>query len=100
MNAIVITENSNDVDIGPNNYVQNSVVEKVLFDKKGLSSFSKDFSHKTSVIATCYTLAKVEIRTSIQNRFKNQAIDGFKLLGHDYCNHPQGFAKQKIFTLH
>ena len=77
MNAMVITENSNDVDIGPNNYVQNSVVEKVLFDKKGLSSFSKDFSHKTSVIATCYTLAKVEIRTSIQNRFKNQAIDGF-----------------------
>ena len=54
MNAIVITENSNDVDIGPNNYVQNSAIKKVLFDKKRLSFFWKDFSHKTSV--NCHLL--------------------------------------------
>ena len=32
MNAIVITEDSN--DIGPNDYVQNSAIKKVWFDKK------------------------------------------------------------------
>ena len=60
MNAIVITEGSKNT--GPNNYVQNSAIAKVLFEKS-LSSFSKDFCHKTSLIATCYTLAKVETRT-------------------------------------
>ena len=60
MNAIVITEGSKNTD--PNNYVQNSAIAKVLFEKK-FELFSKDFSHKTSLIATCYTWAKVENRT-------------------------------------
>ena len=66
---------------------------------KNLSSFLKVFFHKNSLIVTCYTLAKVEIRTSTQNRFKNQTIDSLKLLGHN-CNHQEGFVKEKILTLH
>ena len=64
-----------------------------------MGSFSKDFFHKNSLSVTCYILAKAKMRTPTQSRFKNRTIDNLKLLGHN-CNHQQGFAKQKGFTLH
>ena len=45
------------------------LLQKFYFIKKFELFSHKDYFRKNSLIATCYTLAKVKIRTSTQNRF-------------------------------
>ena len=65
----------------------------------GLSSIR--VFHKNSLIGVCI-FGKLEIRTLIPNRFKNQTDDTLNLLDRN-SNHQQGVVKQKMLlsiTLH
>ena len=56
-----------------------------FFTQKFALSYAGAF-HKNSLIVTCCTFGRSEIRTLTPNRFKNQTNDTLKLLGHNY-NH-------------
>ena len=58
----------------------------------GLSSIR--VFHKNSLIGVCI-FGKLEIRTLIPNRFKNQTDDTLNLLDRN-SNHQQGVVKQKM----
>ena len=75
-----------------------SPITHLFITKKSGLSISAHF-YKNSLIVTCCTFGRFEIRTLTPNRFKNQTNDTLKLLGHNY-NHQWGFLKQKIVTLH
>ena len=78
--------------------VHNSPVIQLFEHKKSRLSISVHF-HKKSLIVTCCTFGRFEIRTLTPNRFKYQTNDTLTLLGHNY-NHQRRFLKQKIVTLH
>ena len=64
-----------------------------IFQKKMVLSSVRVF-HKNSIIGAC-VFGKLEIRTLIPNRFKNQTDDTLNLLDCN-SNHQQGFVKQKM----
>ena len=78
--------------------VHSSPITHFFDHKKSGLPISVHF-HKNSLIVTCCTFGRFEIRTLTPNRFKNQTNDTLTLLDHNY-NHQQGFLKQKIVTLH
>ena len=78
--------------------VHSSPITHLLITKKSELSISAHF-HKNSLIVTCCTFGRFEIRTLRPNGFKNQANDTLKLLGHNY-NHLQEFFKQENVALH
>ena len=78
--------------------VHSSPITHLFDQKKSGLSISAHF-HKNSLIVTCCTFGRFEIRTLTPNRFKNQTNDTLTLLGHNY-NHQRGFLKQKFVTLH
>ena len=97
INVAIVTQNWS--NIGSNVYVSTTaLLPTFLITKKSGPSISAHF-HKNSVIVTCCTFGRFEIRIFKPNRFKNQTNDTLKLLGHNY-NHQWGFLKQKIVTLH
>ena len=97
INVEVVTQNWN--NIGSNVYVSTAaLLFTFLITKKSGLSISVHF-HKNSLIVTCCTFGRFEIRTLRPNGFKNQANDTLKLLGHNY-NHLQEFFKQKNVALH
>ena len=75
-----------------------SPITHLFITKKSGLSISARF-YKNSLIVTCCTFGRFEIRTLTPNRFKNQTNETLKLLGHNY-DHQQGFLKQKNVTLH
>ena len=93
INIAIFTQNWN--NIVSNVYVSTAaLLPTFLITKKSGLSISAHF-HKNSLIVTCCTFGRFEIRTLTPNRFKNQTNDTLKLLGHNY-NHQRRFLKQKL----
>ena len=74
------------------------LLSSFYFTQKFALSYA-GFFHKNSLIVTCCTFSRFEIRTLTPNRLKNQTDDTLTLLGHNY-NHQRGNRRQKIFALH
>ena len=75
-----------------------TLLSSVWFIKKSALSISARFL-KNSLIVTCCTFGRFEIRTLRPNGLKNQANDTLKLLGHNY-NHLREFFEQEIVAFH
>ena len=97
INVAVVTQNWN--NIGSNVYVSTAILlSTFLITKKSGLSISAHF-HKNSLIVTCCTFGRFEIRTLRPNGFKNQANETLKLLRHNF-NHLQEFFKKENVALH
>ena len=95
INVAVVTQNWN--NIVSNVYVSTAApFSTFLITRNSGLSISAHF-HKNSLIETCCTFCRFEIRTLTPNRLKNQTNDTLKLLGHN-CNHERGLLKQKVVT--
>ena len=93
----IVTQNWNNIE--SNVYVSTAALLPIfLITKKSGLSISAHF-YKNSLIVTCCTFGRFEIRTLTPNRLKNQTNDTLEPLGHNY-NHQREFLKLKILTLH
>ena len=74
------------------------LLQSFYFTQKFALSYAVAF-YKNSLIVTCCTFSRFEIKTLTPNRLKNETNGTLTLLAYN-CNHQRGFLKQKIVTLH